>query len=121
MIDFLVSPTSQNGIQYNDLVIGADGNFETTTAISQKVFITFATWLGDWFFDLGFGVNYPKLKGNRSIEEVNLKMQSKLLSISGVIAITAFSSVFNAPNRVYSFSVQYKTTDNLANELELAA
>ena len=117
MIDFKVAPTSQNGTQYIDMVIGPGGGFETTQSIAQKVLITFATWLGDWFFDLTFGIDYPNLKGNSTIQEVDLKIQAKLLSIDGVVAITSFKSTFEGPNRVYAFTVQYITTDSQQNTL----
>lgn len=117
MIDFLVQPTETNGVKYNDMVLGPNKEFLTTTAISQKVLLTFANWLGDWFYNLKFGVDYPDLKKFQNIIEVNLKVQSILLNIKGVVSITSFSSNFNAQNRVYSFTVQYTTTDNIRNTL----
>lgn len=87
-------------------------------SVAQTVYITFAVWLGDWFYNLTFGIDYTNLKKNYPIELVNSMIQAKLLSIPGVISIVKFAYEFNSQTRTYNFSVSYLTTDSPQNVLQ---
>ncbi len=104
-------------VENNDLVTNPDGSYVVVDLISQAVYMTFATWLRSWFFDLDFGVDYLNLKGTLSIEQVNLKIQTMILSIDGVTGINSFVSEYEGTNRFYKFAVDYSTTQSPSNIL----
>ena len=108
MIDFAVA----NG----DLVLDNNNNFVTVNNdVAQEVYIEFSTWLGDWFFDTTFGIDYTKLPGNQ--QETDLMIKSKLLSIPGVVSIVSFNSILNPETRFYSFSVVFTDTNGDTQEI----
>lgn len=108
-------------VMNGDIVINDKNKFVTTMDdVAQEVYLTFTCWMGDWFFDPSFGVDYIRLKdGVYTKEQLDFKIKQKLLGIQGVVKIISFNGSLNTINRFYSFQVEYLTTSGIAAKLAL--
>lgn len=93
-----------------------NGSCPTTTdvvdVVSQRLYIRLKTFLGEWFLNVGYGVPYERILGQKVRKSVvDMILQEQILMEQGVNRIEFFSSSLDNPTRVYScnFKVRVDT------------
>lgn len=101
--DFFLDPAS------GDLDFGTEGNRGMSIVITnqlslrQRLYIRFAVWSGDWFFDETFGFPYRTFVGKKTMKSVlDGRIKSEVRMEPDVMEITDFTSTMNVASRTYA-------------------
>ena len=84
--------------------------------VAQAIGIHLRTWLGEWFLDLDHGVPYlTNVLGKRRPEMVEAVIRAHVLSVAGVLSISAFSLRIDPVTRLARVEFQAETDAGPAN------
>jgi hypothetical protein len=84
--------------------------------VAQAVTIHLRTWLAEWFLDLDHGVPYlTNVLGKRRPEMVEAVLRQHILSVDGVLSISAFSLRIDPQTRVAKVTFEAETAAGTAN------
>ncbi len=97
--DFLLDPAT------GDLDLSSGGLSLVLTnqmSLRQRLYLRFAIWAGDWYFDEGFGFPYRTFIGKKTMKGVlDGRIKSEVRQEPDVLQITDFVSSMNVSSRSY--------------------
>lgn len=94
----------------------------TNDQVAQTIGTRLKTILGEYFYDINFGLPYWDVIANASnIDILNVAMKNSILGTSGVVKINSFQSNLDTIKRIYSVSFYVTTKINdTNNELNIS-
>lgn len=78
--------------------------------VTQRLYIRLRSFLGEWWINVEYGVPWlERVLGHKiNKSSVDMIIQEQILLENGVEQITAFSSTYDNPSRVYSCSFRVR-------------
>lgn len=94
----------------NDWLFGKGQNdyLRDNAAILQNIKTRLYSFLGDCFFDIGAGIDWFNLLGNKDQTALNLSISAVIMNTSGVTGLLQLSSTLSHDSR--RFLVQYRVS-----------
>lgn len=88
---------------------GQNNYLRDNNAVGQLINTRLSSFLGDCFFEMGAGIDWFNLLGNKAILNLNLAISSVILNTENVTGILQFSANLS-PSRVYLVQYKVQTT-----------
>lgn len=108
MSDLALHPTTRDLVLPPRVISGPE-------KVAQSVGIRLRTRLNEWFLDLAHGVPYlTGVLGKRRPEMVEAILRAQVLSVDGVLAITAFNLSVDPTTRTARVVFEAETSEGMA-------
>lgn len=101
--DFLLDPLTGD-LSFGDITSrGMNIVTENQMSLRQRLYLRFAIWGGDWYFDEAFGFPYRTFISRKVIKAVlDGRIKSEVRQEPDILEITDFVSTMNVSSRTYS-------------------
>ena len=105
---------------YYDILLDDDGDLPIVTrhaigaeVVAQRVRFRLETFEGEWILDTAVGLPYLKWRGTKvvNLDAIGARIQRELLTVPGVLRMTAFSSEFTADAQRVYFNISLVVED----------
>lgn len=115
-VDFSLDPsTGDLDLSGNDLTLISSNQL----SLRQRIFLRFAIWNGDWYFDETFGFPYRTFIPKRTVQAVlDGRIKEEVRSEPDVLEISSFESTMDVVSR--SYACYFTVTTAEGEEVSLA-